>query len=80
MSPTSVRTEIVAGLTTFMTMAYIIVVNPVILSEAGMDFGAVMVATILASGLATLFMGLFANYPLAVAPGMGFPVSLYIYP
>lgn len=65
------RREIVAGLTTFAAMAYVIVLNPIILSEAGMDFGAVMFATILMSSLATLFMGLYAKLPLAIAPGMG---------
>ncbi|HPZ76107.1 MAG TPA: NCS2 family permease [Thermosynergistes sp.] len=67
----SVRTEVIAGITTFMTMAYIIFVNPAILSEAGMDFGAVMTATCLASAIGTLIMGLYANYPFALAPGMG---------
>jgi AGZA family xanthine/uracil permease-like MFS transporter len=68
---TTVRTEIVAGATTFLTMAYIALVNPQILSAAGMDKGAVFVTTCLASALATLFMALYANYPLALAPGMG---------
>jgi adenine/guanine/hypoxanthine permease len=68
---TTIRTEIVAGATTFLTMAYIALVNPLILSAAGMDKGAVFVATCLASALATLFMALYANYPLALAPGMG---------
>ncbi|ADG13915.1 NCS2 family permease [Methanocaldococcus infernus] len=68
---TDFKTEILAGLTTFMTMAYIIFVNPQILSQAGMDFGAVMVATCLASAIATLIMGLYAKYPFALAPGMG---------
>ena len=67
----SVRTEVIAGITTFMTMAYIIFVNPAILSETGMDFGAVMTATCLASAAGTLIMGLYANYPFALAPGMG---------
>jgi AGZA family xanthine/uracil permease-like MFS transporter len=67
----SVRTEVIAGITTFMTMAYIIFVNPAILSETGMDFGAVMTATCLASAIGTLIMGLYANYPFALAPGMG---------
>jgi AGZA family xanthine/uracil permease-like MFS transporter len=67
----SVRTEVVGGLTTFMTMAYIIFVQPLILGAAGMDVGAVMVATCLASALATLFMAFLANYPIALAPGMG---------
>lgn len=68
---TNVRTEIIAGITTFMTMAYIIFVNPNILADAGMDKGAVMTATILAAGLATILMGLFTNYPFALASGMG---------
>ena len=68
---TTTRTEFVAGATTFLTMAYITLVNPQILSAAGMDKGAVFVATCLASALATLFMALYANYPLALAPGMG---------
>ncbi|MBC7347413.1 MAG: NCS2 family permease [Clostridia bacterium] len=66
-----VRTEVLAGLTTFVTMAYIILVNPVILKDAGMDQGAVFVATILATAIASAFMGLVANYPFALAPGMG---------
>ena len=68
---TTVRTEILAGFTTFLTMAYIIFVNPLILGETGMDKGAVFVATCIASALATSIMGLYANYPLALAPGMG---------
>jgi len=68
---TTVHTEVFAGLTTFMTMAYIIFVNPSILSLAGMDFGAVLVATCLSAALATITMGLVANYPFALAPGMG---------
>ncbi len=68
---TTVRTELVAGLTTFLTMAYIIFVNPSILGEAGMDKGAVFVATCIASAIGTLVMALYANYPLALAPGMG---------
>lgn len=69
---TSVRTELLAGLTTFLTMAYIIVVNPDILSfGAGMDFGAVFVATCLAAAIGTAIMGFYANYPIAMAPGMG---------
>ena len=68
---TSVRRELIAGLTTFLAMAYITVVNPSILSEAGMDFGAVFVATCLAAALGTLVMGLYANYPVGQAPGMG---------
>jgi AGZA family xanthine/uracil permease-like MFS transporter len=68
---TSVRIEVVAGATTYLTMAYIVFVNPLILSGTGMDRGAVFVATCLASAFATLLMALFANYPLALAPGMG---------
>ena len=68
---TDVRTEALAGATTFMTMAYIIFVNPGILSKAGMPFGPVMVATCLASALASLLMAFLANYPIALAPGMG---------
>ncbi|MCI8888105.1 MAG: NCS2 family permease [Hungatella sp.] len=68
---TDVRTEILAGITTFMTMAYILAVNPNILGEAGMDTGAVFTATALASMIATLLMAAFANYPFVLAPGMG---------
>jgi len=68
---TNLKVETLAGITTFMTMAYIIFVNPQILSTAGMDFGAVMVATCIASAIATLVMGLYARYPFALAPGMG---------
>ena len=68
---TTVRNEVLAGITTFLTMAYITFVNPAILSDAGMDFGAVFVATCLAAAIGTLIMGLYANYPIALAPGMG---------
>ncbi|MFG6136893.1 MULTISPECIES: NCS2 family permease [Halomonas] len=68
---TNVKTEIIAGITTFLTMAYIIFVNPSILSESGMDYGAVFVATCVASAVGCLIMGLWANYPIAMAPGMG---------
>ncbi|HXV79478.1 MAG TPA: NCS2 family permease [Candidatus Binatia bacterium] len=68
---TSVGTEIRAGATTFMTMSYIISVQPTVLASAGMDFGAVMMATCLSSALATFLMGLLANYPIALAPAMG---------
>jgi adenine/guanine/hypoxanthine permease len=68
---TTVRTEIVAGLTTFMTMAYIIFVQPAVLSAAGMDFGAVLTATCLATAIASALMAILANYPIAVAPAMG---------
>jgi AGZA family xanthine/uracil permease-like MFS transporter len=68
---TSVRTELLAGLTTFLTMAYIVVVNPVILGEAGMPVAAVAAATCFAAGFGSILMGLVSNYPLAMAPGMG---------
>ena len=68
---TDVRTEVMAGVTTFLTMAYIAFVNPQILSDAGMPFDAVFVATCLAAAFSTLVMGLYANYPIALAPGMG---------
>jgi AGZA family xanthine/uracil permease-like MFS transporter len=68
---TDVRTEVLGGVTTFMTMAYIVFVNPAVLSGAGMDFGAVMTATCLSAAIATFAMGLLANYPIALAPGMG---------
>ena len=68
---TNVRTEILAGVTTFLTMAYITFANPAMLSDAGMDFGAVFVATCLAAAIGTAIMGLYANYPVALAPGMG---------
>lgn len=67
----SIQTEVIAGLTTFLAMAYITVVNPSILSQAGMDFGAVFVATCIAASLGSIVMGLYANYPIALAPGMG---------
>jgi AGZA family xanthine/uracil permease-like MFS transporter len=76
-SGSSIRTELIAGLTTFLTMSYIIVVQPAVLSGAifgrptGMDFGAVMTATCLAAALASAIMGLYARYPIAQAPGMG---------
>src|SRR5499427_9203954 len=68
---TTVRTEVLAGVTTFLTMAYIVFVQPAVLSAAGMDFGAVLVATCLATALATTLMAFLANYPIAVAPAMG---------
>jgi AGZA family xanthine/uracil permease-like MFS transporter len=68
---TTIPTEVVAGLTTFLTMAYIVFVQPTVLGAAGMDPGAVMVATCLATALATTLMALLANYPIAVAPAMG---------
>ncbi|MCK4336802.1 MAG: NCS2 family permease, partial [Candidatus Aminicenantes bacterium] len=68
---TTVRIELLGGMTTFMTMSYIIFVQPAILSSTGIDRGAVMFATCIASALATLLMGLLAKYPIALAPGMG---------
>ncbi|HHY70267.1 MAG TPA: NCS2 family permease [Thermoanaerobacterales bacterium] len=68
---TNVKTEILAGVTTFVTMAYILFVNPITLEAAKMDKGAVFMATALASALTTLLMGVYANYPFALAPGMG---------
>ena len=68
---TSVRTEVLAGLTTFLTMAYIVFINPSILGDAGMPRGAVFVATCLVAALGSLIMALYANYPIALAPGMG---------
>jgi AGZA family xanthine/uracil permease-like MFS transporter len=68
---TTVKTELLAGLTTFLTMAYIIFVNPAILAKAGIDPGAAFVATCLAAAIGTAIMGLYANYPVALAPGMG---------
>ncbi|MBU1627810.1 NCS2 family permease [bacterium] len=68
---TDIKTEVSAGITTFMTMSYIIFVQPAVLSVCGMDFGAVMVATCLSSAIATFIMGFYANYPIALAPAMG---------
>ncbi|MDH4257457.1 MAG: NCS2 family permease, partial [Candidatus Aminicenantes bacterium] len=67
---TNVRTEVLAGITTFLTMAYIIVVNPQLLSQAGMSFAGVLFATILVCALSSIFMGLYANLPYGLAPGM----------
>jgi AGZA family xanthine/uracil permease-like MFS transporter len=68
---TTVSQEMIGGLTTFMTMAYIIFVQPAVLSAAGMDFGAVMVATCISSAVAIFLMAFLANYPIALAPAMG---------
>ncbi len=76
---TTVSTEIMAGLTTFFTMAYIIAVNPSILSQTGMEWGAVFLATIIASIIGTLIMGLVANVPYAQAPGMGLNAFFRLY-
>ncbi|WP_338110291.1 NCS2 family permease [Pseudidiomarina sediminum] len=67
----SIKAEVIGGATTFLTMAYIIFINPSILALTGMDYGAVFVATCLAAGIGCLIMGLWANYPVALAPGMG---------
>ena len=76
---TTARTEVLAGVTTFLTMAYIIFVNPSILADAGMDKGAVFVATCLAAAFGSAFMGLYANYPIASAPGMGSQRLLHVW-
>ena len=68
---TNVRTEVLAGLTTFMAMAYIIFVNPAMISQTGIDFGSAMMATCVSAAIATIMMGLYANYPIALATGMG---------
>ncbi|RDW19984.1 NCS2 family permease [Oceanobacillus chungangensis] len=68
---TNIRTELFAGLTTFMTMVYIVFVNPAILSSAGLPFDQVFMATVISAIIGSLIMGLFANYPIAIAPGMG---------
>lgn len=68
---TTVKTELIAGLTTFITMAYIIFVNPNIMADAGIDHGAAFVATCIAAALGCLLMGLYANWPVGLAPGMG---------
>lgn len=68
---TNVRTEVLAGITTFFTMVYVVVVNPIILADAGVPFEQVFSATIIAAIVGTLWMGFFANYPIAIAPGMG---------
>lgn len=68
---TTLRTEVLAGITTFLTMAYIVIVNPMILGQTGMPVAAVAVATCLAAGFGSILMGLISNYPLALAPGMG---------
>ena len=68
---TNVNKEFIGGSTNFMTMAYIIFVQPAVLSAAGMDFGAVLMATCISSAVAIIIMALYANYPIALAPGMG---------
>ena len=68
---TTVKTEVIAGITTFLAMAYILAVNPNMLSETGLSYDGVFLATALSSGIATLIRGLLANYPVALAPGMG---------
>ena len=68
---TNFKTEVIAGLTTFLACSYIIVVNPAILSQAGLSFSAVLTATVLVSMVSTIGMGLYANNPILLAPGMG---------
>jgi AGZA family xanthine/uracil permease-like MFS transporter len=68
---TTVKTELIAGITTFMTMAYILFLNPTILSSTGMDRNAVFFATAVGAGIVTIAMGMFVNFPIALAPGMG---------
>ena len=68
---TNVKTEVAAGVTTFMTMAYILAVNPLILGDAGMSVSGVFLATAISAGFATIVMALYAKYPFALAPGMG---------
>lgn len=75
---TDFRTEVIAGLTTFLTMAYVIFVNPAILADAGMDKGAVFVATCIAAAIGCFIMGFVANFPIAQAPGMGLNAFLLI--
>lgn len=68
---TDVKTEVISGFTTFLTMVYIVVVNPAILSAAGVPFNTVFMATIISAVIGTLWMAIFANYPIAIAPGLG---------
>src|SRR5699024_5991511 len=68
---TDVKTEVIAGFTTFLTMAYIVIVNPAILSAAGVPFNQVFMTTVISAVVGTLIMALWANYPIAIAPGMG---------
>ena len=68
---TDIKTEVVAGVTTFMTMAYILILQPLFMSHAGMDFGAVTVVTILVTAIFTLFMAFYSNLPFVLAPAMG---------
>src|SRR3989449_2090305 len=75
-SHTKIRTEILAGVTTFMTMSYIIFVQPAVLSTTGMDFQAVLASTCIVSAIGCFLMALLANYPIAVAPAMGHAFSL----
>ncbi len=67
----SLSSELIGGLSNYMTLSYILIVQPIVLSAAGMEFGAVLTATALASALACFIMGLYANYPIALAPAMG---------
>ena len=74
---TTIGKEVIAGLTTFFAMAYIIAINPKVLSESGMEWGAVFLATIISAVVGTLVMGLVANVPYALAPGMGLNAFLF---
>ena len=76
---TTTKTEILAGITTFITMAYILFLAPNILSLAGIDKDAVLIATALGGGLVTIAMGLFVNYPIALAPGVGIRCCIYLW-
>ncbi len=76
---TDVKTEVMAGITTFMTMAYILAVNPNILSASGMDRGAVFTATALSAFIATCLMALLSNYPFVLAPGMGLNAYFHLH-
>ncbi|STY44130.1 Guanine/hypoxanthine permease PbuO [Listeria grayi] len=75
---TDVKTEVISGFTTFLTMVYIIVVNPAILSAAHVPFQTVFMATIISAVIGTLWMALFANYPIAIAPGLGMNAYLLL--
>lgn len=74
----TIRKEIIAGITTFLTMSYILAVSPSLLGQTGMDSSAVFTTTILASVIATMFMGVYAKYPFALAPGMGI-LAFFVY-
>jgi AGZA family xanthine/uracil permease-like MFS transporter len=75
---TSVKTELMAGLTTFVTMSYIMFLNPVIMSKTGMPFDGLFLATCLGAAIATILMGMYANWPVGLAPGMGLNAFFYL--